>query len=726
MRDIYVISCVLLVFFAASIAQAQPVVINKYSKIVNVNSGIEILEDANHTISPENAFKSNQFKPLPAGTPNENISSSAFWFRFKIRNETNLPQLILKLANPAIDSIDYYEQLDADLIRSYSTGQSMPFSHREYLSSDFLFTVHLQPYTEKYIYFRVSTTGALLLPLETGTETAVFYSDKYKDIFWGMYIGLMLAMLLYNCFIYSTTKDNSYLYYIFYLITVFLTQITISGYAFQLLWPNHSLYAKYSIFFNPVLAGVTAIVFIRHFLKTKTFVPFIHKGFIVFAVLYVSGGLLGCSGNYKAGLSTIDMTAGLIAIYVLITGIAVSLKKYRPAVFFLIAWIVFMAGVFIFVFKNFNILPYNNFTIYTMPVGSAMEVLLLSFALADRINTLKKEVEASQVKEMLALLENERIVYEQNLMLEARVNERTIELKLSNDGLNKAMEDLKNTEAQLIESEKMAALGQLTAGMAHEINNPINFVTSHIQPLDRDVQMLLDAVDELEKIMQEETTTAEKQGKADSYKKSIDFDYLREEISQLLHGIGEGASRTAEIVNGLRIFSRLDEGDLKKADINEGLDATLIIANHLFVHNIKVKKKYGNIPLPECYPGQVNQAFLNIIINAVSAIKEKFGEAEGGLVTITTGCNEDSVIITIADNGIGMDEHTSRHIFEPFFTTRKVGEGTGLGLSVVFNIIARHNGHIEVHSRSGIGSIFTISIPMVHTLAESPIAEVPY
>ncbi len=408
MIKIYTYCCFLFLVLCTITVRAQAVSVVTVAdarEVVHINSGIEFLEDATHVISADNVVKSTGFKPVPFGVPNEKFSSSVFWFRFKIRNETNAPFLILKLANPALDSVDFFEENSPGSFRSYRTGQSVPFGHREYLSSDYLFTVSLPPHTEKYVYLRVYSSAEVLLPLTAGTESAIFAIDKYKDIFWGIYIGIMLAMLLYNCFVYSTTSDDSYLYYIVYVLTVVVTQITISGYAFQLLWPNQLLVAKYSAIFNPVLAGIAAIGFIRNFLKTRSFLPKSDKVFIVFVGLYSLGAIVAVAGNYTRGLNVIDMTAGVLSIYVLAVGFVISRKGYRPAVFFMISWLVFLVGVFIFVFKNLGILPYNVYTVYTMPVGSAMEVLLLSFALADRINILKKEAAASQAKELLAVQE---------------------------------------------------------------------------------------------------------------------------------------------------------------------------------------------------------------------------------------------------------------------------------------------------------------------------------
>src|SRR6202012_5877940 len=266
--------------------------------------------------------------------------------------------------------------------------------------------------------------------------------------------------------------------------------------------------------------------------------------------------------------------------------------------------------------------------------------------LADRINVFKAEKEKSQEETLKALQENEKIIREQNVVLELKVNERTLELSESNQELNSTLENLKQTQTQLVESEKMASLGQLTAGIAHEINNPINFVTSNINPLKRDIEMVLNALTVIENVGVSDASSDDKLKQIKEYKEELDFDYLTSEIRHLIKGINEGATRTAEIVKGLRFFSRLDEDDLKRADINEGLESTMVIANNLLNNRIKVIKELGDIPLVECFAGKLNQVFLNIISNAAYAVQKQFGEEEGGIIIIQTEADDENVTIT--------------------------------------------------------------------------------
>ncbi|MEN9522974.1 MAG: hypothetical protein RL065_1351, partial [Bacteroidota bacterium] len=264
--------------------------------------------------------------------------------------------------------------------------------------------------------------------------------------------------------------------------------------------------------------------------------------------------------------------------------------------------------------------------------------------------------------------------------------------------LNETLVKLQTTQQQLVQSEKMASLGQLTAGVAHEINNPINFVSSSIGSLKRDI----DDVKLLLKTYQEKPT------EAPSLAKQLDIDYTITEIDDLMKGISEGASRTAEIVKGLRNFSRTDEAELKKADMNESLDSTLmILQTKLKDKNVEVVKEYGKIPAINCYPGQLNQVFMNIISNAADAIENTNGKIE-----INTLIESNTLKIKIKDNGKGMSDEVKQKIFDPFFTTKDVGSGTGLGLSIVYGIIEKHDGKINVNSEPGIGTEFVINLPI--------------
>jgi len=280
------------------------------------------------------------------------------------------------------------------------------------------------------------------------------------------------------------------------------------------------------------------------------------------------------------------------------------------------------------------------------------------------------------------------------------------ELNTTNEELNATLENLKTAQTQLIESEKMASLGQLTAGVAHEINNPINFISGNVPPLKRDIDDILSILNQYEHLVSKHGFQLQFE-EVYQLKKELDYDYVVDEINNLINGISEGATRTTAIVKGLRNFSRLDEDDMKLANINEGLESTILILRNKIKNKAEVITHYGQIPEVICYPGKINQVFMNIINNAVDALDEH------GEIVVSTSINEHFVIISIKDNGCGMPESVKNRIFEPFYTTKDVGEGTGLGLSISYGIIEKHKGKITVHSEIGKGTEFIISIPIV-------------
>jgi signal transduction histidine kinase len=280
-----------------------------------------------------------------------------------------------------------------------------------------------------------------------------------------------------------------------------------------------------------------------------------------------------------------------------------------------------------------------------------------------------------------------------------------------NDYLNDLINKMKTMQEQMINSEKMASLGQLTAGIAHEINNPINFVSSNISPLKTDLKELKELCKQY-KNLHKATNPAEELKKIEGYSSKIDPDFLYQEIETLISGIEEGASRTKQIVMGLRSFSRVDEDEFKKADLHEGLESTLMLLKNKLKNRIEIIKDYGELPEIECIPGKINQVFMNILNNAAEAIPEK------GTLWITTRHfpKNKTITISIRDNGPGMKERVRRRIFEPFFTTKDIGKGTGLGLSISYGIIEKHNGNIEVISQPNMGAEFIITLPVVQNV----------
>ncbi len=322
-------------------------------------------------------------------------------------------------------------------------------------------------------------------------------------------------------------------------------------------------------------------------------------------------------------------------------------------------------------------------------------------------NALEK---AKKAEEDVRALAEAQLEINEKLMLSEKKLKETLEIeKKQKEELDRLIAKLKETQGQLVHNEKMASLGQLTAGIAHEINNPINFVYNGIDTLKISLDDLMEIVKKYNELDSANGNKEEIIQEAKQLKEQLGFEELTQDIEHLVADIKKGAIRTMEIVKGLRIFSRLDEEERKMANIKEALESTLILLNNKLKGRINVKRYYDEtMPDILCYPGQLNQVFMNILNNAIQAIPE---DRKDGEITIYTENQAENIIIRIKDNGVGMSEQVKRRIFEPFFTTKPVGVGTGLGLSITFGIIEKHNGQIFVNSEEGKGTEFVIQLP---------------
>lgn len=278
-------------------------------------------------------------------------------------------------------------------------------------------------------------------------------------------------------------------------------------------------------------------------------------------------------------------------------------------------------------------------------------------------------------------------------------------LEIKNRELEGAYSELKNTQAQILQREKMASIGQVAAGVAHEINNPTGFIMSNLGTL-RKYAERLSAFIEVQTRTIESLNAGDCPDELKETKKKLKLDYILADLEMLIKESLDGAERIKQIVQNLKSFSRVDEAEFKYSDINECIESTLNIVWNELKYKATIKKDYGDLPKIKCYPQQLNQVFMNLLVNSAHAI-EKQGE-----IVIKTWNGDGALHISISDTGSGIPEDKIKKIFEPFFTTKPVGKGTGLGLSITYDIIKKHNGEITVSSEEGKGTEFTIKLPL--------------
>lgn len=558
------------------------------------------------------------------------------------------------------------------LVRAYQTGQAFKFNTRPYASSDFVFP--MSEGTEVY-YFRIYSSKPVVLPFQVLYRGALIETLTTKDLLFGVYMGIMLVMFLYNLVLLIITRNQTYGYYILFLITLLLAQVALFGYTDRYLMPNWpALNQKYTVLSGAVV-GVFTALFMMNFLQLRQRAPLFAKMVFLLATMEVFGMLfLGLDWDVTA-FHWVNMTSLYGSIVGIIAAIKLARTGFKPAKFFLIAWSVFLVSVIIFVFNNLGIIPYKPYFHGAMLFGSGIEVVLLSVALADRISVLRKENEASQKKALEMAQENERIIREQNIILEEKVQQRTEALQATNKELQATLDDLKSAQSQLVQSEKMASLGVLTAGVAHELNNPLNYIHGGYIAINSELE-------------------------------GERSDISKDDLKEYLQWIQSGAEKAIRIVKSLNIYSRKSEDYTESCNLNSIIEDCLSILQHKTRGQLEINKALSDeLGTIKGNSGKLHQVVLNLIDNAIDAIEQN------GIINITTKTKGHSAILTIEDNGAGISQEHLDKVLDPFFTTKPPGKGTGLGLSIVHSIIQEHAGRIHFDSEPGQGTTVTISLP---------------
>lgn len=683
-----------------------------------VDKSFNFFIDEEQTISIEHLIKHPElFNPI-----NENnfgIIKGDLWYKLDFKNKTDNEIFFIELPSALINSVDFYQVNNNEVLKHSKSGLHYPYSIREIKHRTSQFSFYLSKDNKTTVYLKVHSDYAITYPIVFGEFSNIKETSNNIEFWIIVYVSFMLAMIIYNFFIFVSVKDNSYLYYVLYTIFIMLTQLSMEGIFLEKYGENTTINVT-SIIVLSSLSGFFFIFFTDSFLKLRIYARKLRRGYIGLIAIYMLALIFASIGKIRISTQLLDLGGAYGAIFTLVISVIVYRRGFRPAGIFLISWIVFLLGITLYVMKNQGILEFNDLTNHTLQIGTVIEVMLLSFALASRINLLKKEKDIIQKKQLATLAENQKIIAEQNVLLEEKVKVRTKELENTNVELNKTMNNLQSAQLQLIEQEKMASLGQLTAGIAHEINNPINFVISNIKPLSQDVGDLMELLNKYQELSKEKISDLDEYKEITDFEEEIDIEYTTDEIAKLLEGIEEGANRTRYVVRGLRTFSRLDESNFNAIDLLEGLDSTLSLLTNQTKNEITIIKNYDNIPKVECNGSKLNQVFMNLLTNSIQALKE-YAEKEKDdkklEIKITVKkIDDNNVEFSFKDNGPGISKENQKKIFDPFFTTKDVGKGTGLGLSIVFKVIKNHKGTIVLNSELGKGAEFVITIPILNKL----------
>ncbi len=661
-------------------------------------------------------------------------AEDSYWFRLNVQNERSgdLAKYDWLLAFHTFNA-DITVYLPKDTLGAYHVkraGIEVPYAERSYHPvaemSRVLVDLQLVSHQLNSIYFKIQDVHAqrynfseahLITPEKFG-NTAQF-GTMLSSYLIGSVILMMIAVFIVNFYMWQT----EYWYYLLYLSSLLLMQFITTGIDSPYLssyaglasaYLEPTLFAErpeYRILFDLVyiFMVISYLLFIKALLKLKIRMPFwsrIFDFFIGLGMLTVIGITFKLfNAPYFDYFSSDFYMALYCGITFLVTGsfmfpLSKTSIPRRNYVIWGYSLVIFGAlwGIIIALQGGANSYSYSGIF---LSFSLFAEKIVYTFALSFRQRYTEFRLQQEQI-------EKAKILLHQNEKLETAVNERTRELIAQQDALQDSLTKLQQTQSKLVESEKMASLGQLTAGVAHEINNPINFIANGVDNLQYNLVDLANLVRDYKDIP--EGLTARQH--LERINKIVDMEEIDEIVDDsigMIKSVKNGVNRTVDIVKSLRNFSRLDEGNFKLVDIHEGIESTLTILGSQ-LKAISVEKDYGSFSPFYCNPGKLNQVFLNIINNAAQAIEHKEGKINISTSLLDTN---QQIQIQISDNGKGMDEATQNRIFDPFFTTKAVGTGTGLGLSISYGIVQQHGGDITVESEKGKGTTFTILLPHV-------------
>ena len=643
---------------------------------------LEFLLEPADGLSFESVRTRSDFTPLASSTLNFGITQEACWVRTTIVNQSKFTEWVMEVSYPPLDFIDlYYEAADGKIVRAQS-GDRLPFASRYVSFRNANFKLDLPRGKPVSIWVRVATSSALQIPIEL--YSSVEFGERIADesFGFGIYYGLLFMVLAFNIVLALMTRDSIYIGYIGYLVSYLVFQLSLNGYLFAYVLGNAPGIANGLLLFSFFLAVVGAITFTRIFLELDQTLRRADSVLKWAAYACVGGALASMVLDY-ATLITIAAPVGVIfPILVLVAGIQVWRQGHKHARLFVIAWTCFLIACIIFGLRALGFLPANAFTLYAIQAGSTLEVLLLTVAIGERITRLRAERDVANdaLSDSYALLDEEVI--------------RRNRLR---DEVNRLREEVERTSDQLASADKLATLGTVLAGIAHDIANPSSLILTRsiqLRELSEDTEGFLDTLI----------------GDADdpqSNEVRKEFASLFQRSRHLAQEVELAAMQINSINSAVRNQAREDDW-APEVRLDEIVDECLVILSLSFT-DIEVKRVQSDGVVLTCSRSRIGQVVMNLLKNAADAIHSV---SQQGEILITTAYQGDHAVLQIEDSGPGFESGDASKIFDVFYTTKAVGKGTGLGLTIVARVVEEHNGLIDAEQSLALGGAkFTMRLP---------------
>lgn len=629
----------------------------------------------------------------PANALNLGYTRSAYWLRLTLRNDSaQSVARTLEVAYPLLSHLELHQPLADGRYQSTRTGLATPFSTRPYANRFFAFTVTLAAHTDQQVWIRVTSANAILVPARLWTPQA-FYGHERDEYLWqAWYFGMATAMVLFNLLLFASIRERIYLQYVGFVTVMALTLAAQSGLAKQYLWPETTVWSNIALYVGYSLTMALFVAFSRSMLDTARTLPRLNRWLrVLIGVLTLTPLVFYFS--FQPWVRAAALLYGASGLLMLGIGVHAALQRQRSGYFYVAAFSLTVLGGILIPLRGLGLVPANVVTLNGLQMGSALEMILLAIALADRFNQVRREKEEAQ-QAALAAHNSARIAEQQvieNLrsserLLEARVGARTAELSATIDRLEK-------TQVELVQVEKLASLGALVAGVAHELNTPIGIVL---------------------------TTASSMEASATQFKAMLKRGEIRkstltrfvDDTAEMTGLVARSAHRAGELIASFKQVAVDQTSELRRT-----FDLHLLVDDHVAA----MRPSFVQVPWVvttaiapgircNSYPGPLGQVIINLIQNAAT---HAFSGLERGVLHISASVRADEVEMVFADDGKGMEREVLARIFEPFFTTRLGRGGSGLGLSISLNIVnGVLGGSLTATSEPGHGTRFVLRFPL--------------
>lgn len=657
-----------------------PVPLARYFDVLEDPTGSLTFDDIRN---PEVAAR---FKPSSTTRDalNYGVTPSTYWLRASLINSGGRPlERLLEIAYPRLLTVDFYHLSPGLADQVFNSGYGRPFANRPYKHRFFVFPLSLASASEHTIYLRVQSLTSLEIPAKLWEPAAFHVSERIDYMAQAAYFGMVAAMILFNFLLLVSLRDKGYLLYILFVTANASGVAAATGIGIEYLWGDLPYWSTISFAASAHLTAVFLLAFMRHMMSTATLLPRVDRVIKAFIVANAGGFAVQLVTYQVKFVLSMMVVAPLFAIAI---ALYLSIKRERAAYLFLAAFTVLLASVIMLSLRISGFLPINFLTINGVQIGSALEMIVLAFALADRFHVLRAEKEKAQHEALNAERRMVESLRASERALETRVEERTAQLSAT-------VERLKRTQSDLVEAEKLASLGSLVAGVAHELNTPIGNALTTATALEDETRKF--------KVALHEQTL-----KRSTLVRFVDSSI---EMGQL---VVRSLYRAAHLISSFKQVA-VDQTSEKK----RRFDLKALIENNVTALQPSFKSACWTLEVDaapgivcDSYPGPLGQVIVNIVQNA--HVHAFAGRATGRL-RITSSRTGDQVVLEFADDGVGMTPETLAHAFDPFYTTKFGEGGSGLGLAISKNIATLLGGSLTVTSVVGQGTTFTLRMPMI-------------